>query len=89
MTDPGRTAPPTEDVPRRPTLAEAVLSVGVLIALIASTIVLFGIDATEGPLQVALFTSAAFAALLAFRLGYRSIAIRDAAIGGVSSAMQA
>ena len=89
MTDSGSTTAPAEVVPRRPTLAEAVLSVGVLIALIASTIVLFGIDATEGPLQVALFTSAAFAALLAFRLGYRSIAIRDAAIGGVSSAMQA
>lgn len=88
MTDTGQTTP-TEVVPRRPTLAEAVLSVAVLIALIATTIVLFGIDATNGPLQVALFTSAAIAALLAFRLGYRSAAIKDAAVGGVSSAMQA
>jgi NhaC family Na+:H+ antiporter len=83
------TAAVVEVTPRRPSLAEAVASVAVLILLIATTIVLFGIDATNGPLQVALFSSAAIAALLAFRLGYRAATIRDAAIGGVSSAMQA
>jgi Na+:H+ antiporter, NhaC family len=89
MTEAGAIPTATDEVPRRPSLAEAVISVAVLIVLIATTIVLFGIDATEGPLQVALFTSAAIAALLAFRLGYRAATIRDAAIGGVSSAMQA
>jgi NhaC family Na+:H+ antiporter len=61
----------------------------VLITLLALTIALFGVDATDGPLQVALLTSAAFAALVALKNGYSSANLRDAAIGGVSSAMGA
>ena len=49
----------------------------------------FGIDATNGPLQVALFLSAAFASLIAFKNGYTVAAIRDAAVGGVTTAMSA
>jgi hypothetical protein len=37
--------------PRRPSLLDAVLSVVVLIVLIAITIWLFGVSATDGPLQ--------------------------------------
>ena len=37
----------------------------VLIALIVLTIWLFGVSATDGPLQVALLLSAAFASLIA------------------------
>ena len=40
--------------PRAPSLLDAILPVVVLIALIALTIVLFGVSATDGPLQVAL-----------------------------------
>ena len=47
-----------------------VLPIVVLIALLALTIALFGIDATNGPLQVALLLSAAFASLIAFKNGY-------------------
>jgi NhaC family Na+:H+ antiporter len=61
----------------------------VLIGLIALTIVLFGISATDGPLQVALLLSAAFASLMALKNGYTSAAIADAAIGGVTTAMSA
>src|SRR4029077_2073173 len=61
----------------------------VLIALIAVTIWLFGISATDGPLQVALFLSAAFASLMALKNGYASAAVADAAIGGVTTAMSA
>src|SRR4029077_396055 len=61
----------------------------VLIALIALTIALFGISATDGPLQVALLLSAAFASLVALKNGYTSAAIADAAIGGVTTAMSA
>ena len=77
------------DVTRAPTLFEAVLPVVVLIGLIALTIALFGISATDGPLQVGLLLAAAFASLMALRLGYRSAAVADAAIGGVSNAMSA
>src|SRR5436190_12118185 len=75
--------------PRPPTLLDALLPVLVLIALIAVTIVLFGISATDGPLQVALLLSAAFASLMALKNGYMSAAIADAAVGGVTTAMSA
>ena len=61
----------------------------VLIVLFTLTIVLFGIDAANGPLQVALLTSAMVAGLVAFKNGYTAAALRDAAIGGVTSAMGA
>ena len=57
--------------------------------LLALTIALFGIDATNGPLQVALLLSAAFASLIAFKNGYTVARWRDAAVGGVTSAMGA
>jgi NhaC family Na+:H+ antiporter len=75
--------------PRAPTLLDATLPLVVLIGLIALTIVLFGVDATNGPLQVALLISAAFASLIAFKNGYTTAAIADAAVGGVTSAMGA
>jgi NhaC family Na+:H+ antiporter len=75
--------------PRPPSLLDAVLPVIVLIGLIALTIALFGISATDGPLQVALLLSAAFASLVALKNGYTSAAIADAAIGGVTTAMSA
>jgi Na+:H+ antiporter, NhaC family len=75
--------------PRPPNLLDAILPVVVLIALIALTIALFGISATDGPLQVALLLSAAFASLMALKNGYTSAAIADAAIGGVTTAMSA
>jgi NhaC family Na+:H+ antiporter len=61
----------------------------VLIVLIALTIFLFGIGATDGPLQVALLLSAAFAALVAFKNGYTSAEVAEAAVGGVTTAMGA
>ena len=75
--------------PRSPTLLDALLPVVVLIGLIALTIVLFGVSATDGPLQVALLLSAAFASLIALKNGFTSAAIADAAIGGVTTAMSA
>jgi NhaC family Na+:H+ antiporter len=70
-------------------MLDAVLPVVVLIALIALTIVVFGISATDGPLQVALLLSAAFAALMAFKNGYRASDVGEAAVAGVASAMSA
>src|SRR3954453_229169 len=75
--------------PRAPTLLDALLPVLVLIALIALTIALFGVSATDGPLQVALLLAATFASLVALKNGYTSAAIGDAAIGGVTTAMGA
>jgi Na+:H+ antiporter, NhaC family len=73
-----------ERIPRPPTLVDALAPVVVLILLIALTIVSFGLEATDGPLQVALMLSAAFASLVALKNGYSTAAIADAAIGGVT-----
>lgn len=61
----------------------------VMVGLLVLTIVLFGIAATDGPLQVALMASALVAGLIALKNGHASAAISEAAIGGVSSAMGA
>ena len=82
-------ASPPSPVPRPPTLLDALVPIVVLIALLALTIVLFGIDATNGPLQVALLLSAAFASLIAFKNGYSVAGVADAAVGGVTSAVGA
>ena len=75
--------------PRAPSMLDAVLPIVVLIVLLATTIYLFGIDATNGPLQVALLLSAAFASLMAFKNGYTVAGVADAAVGGVTSAVGA
>jgi NhaC family Na+:H+ antiporter len=74
---------------RPPSLADALIPLVTLVALLSLTIVLFGIGATDGPLQVALLASALVAGLVAYKNGYSSASISDAAIGGVSSAMGA
>ncbi len=81
--------PPAAREPRPPSLLDALLPVVVLILLIALTIILFGVSATDGPLQVALLLSAAFASLIAFKNGYTAAAVADAAVGGVSTALGA
>ena len=80
---------PDERQPRPPTLLDALAPVIVMIALIALTIATFGVGATDGPLQVALMVSAAFASLVALKNGYSSAALADAAIGGVTIAVGA
>ncbi|MFL5726120.1 MAG: Na+/H+ antiporter NhaC family protein [Chloroflexota bacterium] len=78
-----------EPAPRRPSLVDAVIPVVALVLLIATTIAIFGTDATGGPLQVALLTATMVASLVAFKNGHGTARIRDAAFGGVSSALGA
>src|SRR5215468_8671946 len=74
---------------RPPSLLDALIPVTTLIVLIALTIVLFGIGATDGPLQVALLTSAVVAGLVALKNGHTTAAVRDAMVGGVTTALGA
>jgi NhaC family Na+:H+ antiporter len=74
---------------RPPSLADALIPVGALIILIAVSIYLFGVDAANGPLQVALLLSAAIAALVAAKNGHEYFRISEAVVGGVSTAMGA
>ena len=80
------TRPPSSG-PRTPSLFDSLLPILVLIALLALTIALFGVSATDGPLQVALLLSAAFASLMAFKYGHTVASVASAAVGGVSVAM--
>jgi NhaC family Na+:H+ antiporter len=80
---------PARAEPRDPSFLDALAPVIVLIVLLVLTIVLFGVDAANGPLQVALLASATFAGLIALKNGYTAARLRDAAVGGVSSAMGA
>jgi NhaC family Na+:H+ antiporter len=75
--------------PTPPTMLDAIAPIVVLILLIALTIASFGVGATDGPLQVALMLSAAFASLVALKNGYTSAALAEAAIGGVTTAVGA
>jgi len=75
--------------PRPPSLIDSVLPILVLIGLLALTIALFGVSATDGPLQVALLLSAAFASLVAFKNGYTVATVAEAAVRGVTIAMSA
>lgn len=81
--------PPDAPSIRPPSLVDALIPMGVLVVLLALTIVLFGVDATEGPLQVSLMASALVAGLVALKNGHQSAALGDAAIGGISTAMGA
>jgi NhaC family Na+:H+ antiporter len=80
-----------EDVARykEPTTLDAVIPVVALILLIGLSLALFGTDATEGPLQVALLLAAAVAALVARKNGHAYDAIAEYIVGGVSTAMGA
>src|SRR5918993_604656 len=80
---------PRDGGPRAPSLLDALLPIAVLIGLLALTIALFGVSATDGPLQVALLLSAAFASLVAFKNGYTVASVAEAAVGGVTIAMSA
>jgi NhaC family Na+:H+ antiporter len=70
-------------------MVDSVLPIGVLIVLIATSIALFGTAATDGPLQIALFLSAAFASVIAFKNGYTVASVANAAVGGVTTAVGA
>ena len=56
--------------PRAPSMLDALIPVVALVFLIGLTIGLFGTDATGGPLQVALFTSALVAGAVALKNGH-------------------
>src|SRR5215471_6770893 len=83
------TSPPRSSVPRPPSLLDALIPVVALIGLIALTIVLFGVGATDGPLQVALLTAAVVAGLVALKNGHTTAAVRDAMVGGITTALGA
>src|SRR2546421_10578958 len=69
---------------RAPSLLDAVAPVVVLILLIGLTIVIFGTEAADGPLQIALMVSTLFASLVTFKNGYTDASVRDSARVGLA-----
>jgi Na+:H+ antiporter, NhaC family len=75
---------------RRPSLVDVLLPLVALAVLIAGSLALFGLDALDGPIQVALVVCAAIAALIARRNGHSWDEIGHAekeAIASVTSAL--
>jgi len=74
---------------RQPSLVDALIPLLFMIVLLATSIVLFGIDAATGPLQVALFMSAVVAALVAHKNGHSWERLGEEVVKGISLAMSA
>ncbi len=68
-----------------PGMLDALIPVVTVIVLIALSVSLFGLDSIGGPLQVAIFTSAAIAALIAHKNGWSSTDVNNAVTGGIST----
>ncbi len=74
---------------REPSLLDALIPLLFMIALLVTSIVLFGLDAATGPLQVALFMSAVVAAMVAHKNGHSWQRLGEETVKGISIAMSA
>ena len=75
---------------KEPTLLTALVPLVFLILLIFSSLLIFGLDALDGPIQVALVLSCLCAELVALRLGYRWSDVQEVgrvAMGTITSAI--
>ncbi|MFD9502644.1 Na+/H+ antiporter NhaC [Streptomyces sp. NPDC060035] len=70
---------------RRPSLGDAITPLVVLAVLVAGALALFGLDALDGPVQVALIMCAMTAALVALKNGHSWSAVQKAGQGALSS----
>ncbi len=78
-----------KNVIREPSLLDALIPLLFMIALLIASIVLFGIDAAVGPLQVALLMSAVVAAVVAHKNGHTWEKLGEEIVKGISIAMSA
>ncbi len=74
---------------RQPSVADAVVPLVALAALLAGALALFGLDALDGPIQVALLLCCALAALIALKNGHDFTAVQEASRGAVASVTSA
>lgn len=68
-----------------PSLGDALLPLGALVLLIGASLLLFGLDALDGPIQVALLLCSMLAGLIALRNGHRWEDVQRAAQGSMAS----
>ena len=74
---------------RPPSLVDALIPLIFMIVLLVSSIVLFGLDAAAGPLQVALLMSAVVGAIVAHKNGHSWEKLGEEIVKGISLAMSA
>ena len=84
--DTGQT-PSTADNGRTPSMAASLLVCGVMIGLIILSVVLFGTDVAEGPLQVSMTLATLFALTVALYYGFRGAVISEAIRNSVNGTM--
>lgn len=85
-------ATPAESVlgPRDPSVGDAIVPLVSLVVLIGGALALFGLDALDGPIQVALVLCAMVAALIVLKNGHPWRAVQGAgqqAVGSITSAV--
>jgi Na+:H+ antiporter, NhaC family len=71
--------------PRAPSLTDAIIPLLALVVLIGGSLALFGLDALDGPVQVALLMCAMVAALIAMKNGHSWEAVQRAGQGALTS----
>jgi NhaC family Na+:H+ antiporter len=76
-------------VPRQPSLADALIPLATLALLIGGSLALFGLDALDGPIQVALVLCAGVAALVAVKNGHAWSEVQTAGQGAMASVTSA
>lgn len=74
---------------RDPSYADALTPLFVLTVLVSGSVALFGLDAMNGPLQVAMMLSAMVATIIILKNGHSWDSISDASRRGVSSVVSA
>jgi NhaC family Na+:H+ antiporter len=78
-----------ENAIRQPSLTDALIPLLFMIVLLVTSIVLFGLDAATGPLQVALLMSAVVGAMVAHKNGHSWQTLGEEIVKGISLAMSA
>ena len=81
--------PPTSRAVRQPTYAQAIFPLVLLVVLIAASVYLYGLDALNGPLQVALIVCSMVTGLNIVRNGHTWEEIDEAGKRGLSSIVSA
>jgi NhaC family Na+:H+ antiporter len=76
-------------VRRDPSVADALIPLGALVVLIGGSLLLFGLDALDGPIQVALVLCTMVAALVGMKNGYRWEEVEEATKGSLASVASA
>jgi NhaC family Na+:H+ antiporter len=78
-----------EATARTPSIVDSVLPLVMLAVLIGGSLALFGLDALDGPIQVALILCAMVAALIAMKNGHSYDEVEHATKGSVASVTSA